>query len=269
MSIPNTLVNNTVADATDLNENFTALDTLITELQTGWISAGETWTYASADDPTYTFTISGDLTTKYYAGMRISLTQTTEKFFIITKVAYGAPNTTITIYGGTDYDLANAAITSPYYSRLKAPARFPLDPTKWTVRVSDTTQRSGAGTGGTYLNVGTTNSQIIIPIGAWNIDYQVEAWGDRTSAGTGDSIYVTLSTTNNSVTDSELTSRLLISGSAANQSDVMAVIATRFKHLILASKTTYYLNMKMDSSGTWYFENSSAASLIRAVCAYL
>ena len=82
MSIPNTLVNNTVADATDLNENFTALDTLITELQTGWISAGETWTYASADDPTYTFTISGDLTTKYYAGMRISLTQTTEKFFI-------------------------------------------------------------------------------------------------------------------------------------------------------------------------------------------
>ena len=94
----------------------------------GWTPALETWTYASADDPTYTFTISGDLTDKYSAGMRIKLTQTTAKYFIITKVAYSSPNTTITVYGGTDYDLANATITNPYYSVVKAPQGFPLDP---------------------------------------------------------------------------------------------------------------------------------------------
>jgi hypothetical protein len=97
--------------------------------ENGWIPAGETWTYNSADDPTYTFTISGDKTDKYSAGMRIKLTQTTAKYFIITKVAYSSPNTTITVYGGTDYDLANAAITSPYYSTQKAPQGFPLNPT--------------------------------------------------------------------------------------------------------------------------------------------
>jgi len=74
----------------------------------GWRAAGETWTYASADDPTFTFTISGDKTSKYSPGMRIKLTQTTVKYFIITAVSYSAPNTTVTVYGGTDYDLVNA-----------------------------------------------------------------------------------------------------------------------------------------------------------------
>lgn len=40
----------------------------------GWIPAEETWTYASADDPTFTFTISGDKTGKYSVGMKIKLT---------------------------------------------------------------------------------------------------------------------------------------------------------------------------------------------------
>ncbi|WP_442766606.1 hypothetical protein, partial [Mitsuokella multacida] len=97
-----------------------------------WI-AGETWTYLGADAPTYTFTISGDKTSKYSPGMRIKLTQTTVKYFIIVAVSYSYPNTTVTIYGGTDYTLENAAITDPYYSMVKAPAGFPLDPAKWTV----------------------------------------------------------------------------------------------------------------------------------------
>lgn len=90
----------------------------------GWVSAGETWTYASADDPTFTFTISGDVTTKYSAGMRVKLTQTTAKYFIVTNAAYSAPDTTIAIYGGTDYDLAKVAISSPYYSPRQSAARF-------------------------------------------------------------------------------------------------------------------------------------------------
>ncbi|GAI74321.1 unnamed protein product, partial [marine sediment metagenome] len=31
----------------------------------GWYSAKETWTYDSADDPTFTFKITGDKTGKY------------------------------------------------------------------------------------------------------------------------------------------------------------------------------------------------------------
>mgnify|MGYP001561850050 FL=1 len=88
----------------------------------GWLIAGETWTYASAS----TFTISGDVTTKYPVGTKIKLTQTTVKYFYVIGTSYGAPNTTITVTGGSDYSLANAAITSPYYSYADCPQGHPI-----------------------------------------------------------------------------------------------------------------------------------------------
>jgi len=87
----------------------------------GWISAGETWTYASST----TVTISGDKTAKYSKGMKVKLTQTTVKYFYITAVSYSAPNTTLTLTAGSDYTVANATITSPYYSMVANPAGFP------------------------------------------------------------------------------------------------------------------------------------------------
>src|SRR6185503_19345707 len=102
--------------------------TLDYQIGAGWIPAAETWTYASADSPTFTFTITGDKTGKYSAGMRIKLTQTTAKYFLITAVSYSAPNTTVTVYGGTDYTLANAAITLPFYAIVQSPFGFPRSP---------------------------------------------------------------------------------------------------------------------------------------------
>jgi hypothetical protein len=166
----------------------------------GWTPAGETWTYASADAPTYTFTISGDKTTKYYPGMRIKLTDAAAvKYFIITKVAYGAPNTTITVYGGTDYTLAGGAISLPYYSMLKAPAGFPTSPIKWTVEVTDAQIRSQSSpVVGTWYNLGTI--LISIPIGIWWVSYAClpEAVGTTLI-----SVYVSLSTANNSESDTD------------------------------------------------------------------
>lgn len=87
----------------------------------GWISAGETWTYASAT----TFTISGDKTDKYQKGDKIKLTQTTVKYFYIIGVSESGGTTTITVTGGSDYTLANASITSPFYSKIENPQGFP------------------------------------------------------------------------------------------------------------------------------------------------
>lgn len=42
----------------------------------GWVSANETWTFASADSPTYTFTVSGDVTGKYSRDMKVKFNQT-------------------------------------------------------------------------------------------------------------------------------------------------------------------------------------------------
>ncbi len=89
--------------------------------ENGWIPAEETWTYASST----TFTISGDKTGKYQKGDKIKLTQTSVKYFYIIGVSYSSNNTTITVTGGSDYSLANATITNPYFSKAENPQGFP------------------------------------------------------------------------------------------------------------------------------------------------
>lgn len=87
----------------------------------GWTSSSETWTYFSASS----FKISGDKTGKYKIGYKIKLTQTTDKYFVIATVTYAAPDTTITVVLSTDYTVANAAITAPYFSLSENPLGWP------------------------------------------------------------------------------------------------------------------------------------------------
>jgi len=229
----------------------------------GWNPANETWAYASADDPTYTFTISAfDATTKYSVGMKVKLTQSTggTKYAIITKVVFDDPGSTITAYFGTDYNLENEAITAPYYSLVKAPFGFPLEPTKWTQILSDTTIRSQASAvANTWYNPGSLS--ISIPIGVWEVSYKVTSqssqWG---------SLRTSLSTANNSESDMQFTVRPY-----TNHIDGMGIFVYMSKNLALTSKTAYYLITTTDStnSPTIYFRNDVSAFAIRAVCAYL
>jgi hypothetical protein len=241
---------------------------LNSEWQNGWISAGETWTYASADDPTFTFTVAADVTTKYSAGMKIKLTQGTVKYFIITAVStYSGGNTTITVYGGTDYDLADSAISANAYSMMKSPFGFPMSPAKWEVTKTDGTQRSqGTATASTWYNLGTTNCQISLPIGLWEVRYVVYATSTHDSAST--THQVTLSSANNSASDNQLTSSYYQSVASIQTSEILH---TRSKLLTIAAKTTYYMNMRSVGGAniTLYFQNQAINMVITAVCAYL
>lgn len=88
----------------------------------GYIKITDTLTYASST----TFTISGvDRTAIYKKGTRLKLTQTTTKYFYVVESSFST-NTTVTVTGGIDYSLANAAITSPYYSYDAYPQNFPV-----------------------------------------------------------------------------------------------------------------------------------------------
>ena len=94
----------------------------------GWIDdSAETWTYASGSGGgTATFTVSGDKTEKYTVGTRIKLTQTTVKYFVVAADSvYSSGNTTVTITAGSDYTLANAAITNNYHSYVVNPQGYP------------------------------------------------------------------------------------------------------------------------------------------------
>lgn len=247
----------------------TTLATVLSTIASGWTSISATLTYSSADAPTYVCTTSSDLTGSIGVGMRIKLTHSAStKFFIVTAI----DASTITFYGGTDYTLSATAITAPYYSNVKAPLGFPLDPTKWQFTIiSDTTSRTQAASASTWTNIASLSGNI--PIGAWDVDFHVDGFSDRTSAGTGDSCSFALSTANNTASDEELTAMCGYYGSGvASSSDLIGGHATGRKYLVLAAKTTYYLNGFINNAGNIITQPGSAfGGTTRAIarCAYI
>jgi hypothetical protein len=141
----------------------------------GWTAYSDVIpTRASADDPTYVLTFAGiDLTSKFGIGMRIKFTQNSATLYGIVTAKAFSTNTTLTIYCGTDYDVLDTAtypISNFYYSLVKAPVGFPLDPAKWTVEITNASlQTQLTPTINVWYNIGTTNSQISIPIGCWDV----------------------------------------------------------------------------------------------------
>ncbi len=82
-----------------------------------WQRGTGAWTYVSAT----TFTVpqaDADAITK---GTKLWFTQTTSKYWYVASIS----GTTVTIIPNSDYTLANAAITAPYYSNAATPKGFP------------------------------------------------------------------------------------------------------------------------------------------------
>ena len=229
----------------------------------GWVSANETWTFSSADGATGIITVPSGAASKYNVRDRIKLTQTTVKYGIVTVVA----DTALTVYFGTDYTLANAAISANFYSHSSSPVGFPLDPTKWTVEVGSTTDRSQASpTANTWYNA----ENIIIPIGVWDVSYSANIFA-RDSATTESVGALTLSTANNSESDIDFTAAAYAQWEGSGTGTASAILY-RMKVISLAAKTTYYLNMmsKNTIDNIYVLANSlPTKTIIRARCAYL
>lgn len=177
--------NGVVAQVIDNLESTSTVDALSANMgrelnekindDSGWVSADETWTYSSVDDPTGVITISGDKTTKYSLGMRIKFTNGGNTIYgIITKLSYSNPNTTMTFLHEIDptdslalHLMANSAITANYYSTMKVPYGFPLEVEKWQISAIVNNQANmftvSARTAKTMLS-------IELPIGLWNIE---------------------------------------------------------------------------------------------------
>jgi len=231
----------------------------------GWIVINDTLSYSSADSPTFVIGTTKDLTGVIGVGMRIKLTQTTNKYFIVTAIT----SSTITVYGGTDYTLANAAITLPYFSYQKAPLGFPQSPAKWTVETSDTSASTQASpTASTWYNVNSVT--ISIPIGAWKVAYYVPLRITKNS--TNEVVaQVTLSTANNSESDVDMTAVLdAYFASLTGNMDIVQQ-TNKEKTIVVAAKTSYYLNFNSlsASAATLGFRATWSKLLIRAICAYL
>ena len=245
----------------------------------GWTPDTNTWSYSSADSPTFIISVNADMTAKIGVGNRIKLTQTSAKYFIVTAVgAFGGGATLITVYGGTDYTLANAAISSPFYSRVKAPFGFPTDRAKWTVTTSttDSPAKSSAASSTWYGGSGLTPTgpSIDLPIGSWRVFYRVVVdFTSNLAAVTNMGCRATLSTANNTESDAELTSgftnTLPISATALQRATYVSE-----KVIVVASKTSYFLNVLTGNAagtGPALTMNPGGVfkNIIKAECTYL
>ena len=229
----------------------------------GWMALGAA-TYEASDAPTYTMSFASDMTATLGVGMRMKLTDSTVKYFIITAVgAFSGGKTIITLYGGTDYTLSGGAITLPYFSYQKAPLGFPLSPAKWTQSLSDTSLATQATpTTNTFYNLGTLS--LTLPIGAWDLSFSCQGQYNTTAANAG--VKLGLSTSNNSVSDADLIARF----------DLTSVVnprphLTRRKTIVVASKTVYYLIAAVvDTCSNLYLRGDDGSTTrITAICAYL
>lgn len=228
----------------------------------GWSSTGESWSYSSYDSTNKTgvITVPSDATTKYNAGMRIRISQTTggTKYGIITKVA----TTALTVYFGTDYSLTNEAISSPVYSVQKAPLLFPLDPAKWTVKKSLTTDRSTTST--SYASLTDT---AVAPIGAWQAILKVCA--DANIATTNSRrAFFTLSSDGSTETNPDITVTIGNQNGAAWEPQAML---TGIDWINVTTATTFTLMGKVNTSSitAQLFHSAIQNGYVKFVCAYL
>lgn len=87
----------------------------------GWKELPYTLVYVSASS----VKVEGaDVTAIFSKGTRIKFTQTSAKPFVVTSSSFST-DTTINVAVNTDYTVANAAITAPYYSYEASPQGYP------------------------------------------------------------------------------------------------------------------------------------------------
>ena len=258
----------------NMNEIKSVVNGLDSEVSTGWISANETWTYSSVDDPTGVITISGDKTTKYSLGMRIKFTNGGNVIYgIITAISYSSPNTTLTFLheintttGNTAlYLMTNSAITNNYYSSMKVPYKFPTNPSKWSVSFTGAPNLTTENpVNGTLYN--QTSDVVNLPTGAWKVEYKCTPNGYMISGTSLYSVY-SWSTSKTKETLPESTFVLVSEGPTGLKSNASTFACNIVTPIVLSSKTPYYFIYNTLTTGVNSIGRGTL--FLTATCAYL
>jgi hypothetical protein len=164
---------------------------------------------------------------------------TVTKKAIVTNVgAYSGGNTLITAYHGTDFNLVNATIASPYYSSVKVPFGFNINPNKWSVFISSNLVITQATP---TLNTAYPLFSLSTPIGIWNASFQ--GIYDISDSNTLVSVHVLVSKSNTAIV-----SEFSLDAQNTTQSPSVVILygTSAFSlHRTITNhiKTTVYLNV--------------------------
>lgn len=229
-------------------------------IASGWGAVGETWTYATGDDPSYTVYVSGDVTAspKYKLGNKVRCTNNATTFYgwisLVGVYDSGNDRTPVTLYGGTDYDLANLAITNPSISNIYSPDGFTLSRAKWDQIVTSTATQSVAPAAATWYGgnlLTPPGPSIVAPIGLWDVSYKAVVDLVYTSATVvSNGTRCTLSTANNTESDSKMTAVVTVVTPIVAGGIVRFTASIPWITIPLTSKTSYFLNVLAGIGGT-------------------
>lgn len=232
----------------------------------GWISARESWSYSSYNSTTRVgvITVPTNATLKYTVGWRIKITQSTggTKYGIIHAVS----STTLTVFFPTGVTFNNESITDNFYSMVKAPFGFDIDPAVWSRTTTFTTDRTFNSASWTTLT-----DSIDLGIGAWNVWHKQTMICDA-SAVSQRILQVTLSNTTTTETYPELTLCQTHDGetTASSANSGTASASTLIK---LASPATLtllgILNSTANINNVGVLNSTNSNGNVRAVSAYL
>lgn len=229
-------------------------------------------TRTSADDPTYVIQFAGvDLTSKVSVGQKISWVQNgSTRYGFVTALSYSGGNTSLTLYGGTDYDVDDTsthAISDVKFSSMKAPYGFPLDPDKWSEEVADSDiHQTSSPTANTWYDSGVSLS---IPIGIWNVYNQHALYVEATSTNYIQAVS-TLSSSTSSSSNGEFDAQSLVKTSTNDTDSTIVPVATS-GILSLSSKTTFHVIYYTPTSGvaTVGVRGATSQMIIKATIVYL
>ena len=235
---------------------------------TGWVAASG-WSYLSVDDPIGVISATGH---GLSVGWRIKLVNGGNA---INGIVVAKTTDTFTFLHEIDptdsqakYLMADSAISDAYYSPVKAPQGFPLEPVKWTVKAVDYNSNIVTSpVSGDWYHLGSFS--LAIPIGSWIIEYRNHASAyNFASPTTYLYMYSVLETSTGAITaESELYTVDFGVGAQTRSGAAMRCSAP----LTLTAKTTYNLYSR-------YLSNLTAGSIrlnngtycfIKATCAYL
>jgi hypothetical protein len=202
-----------------------------------------------------------------FGGQADGTISSTLDYAIITKTAFST-NTTLTVQVPEGCTIpTSGGVSAVSYSTQSAPYLFPRSKRKWVLEHLNVNNASqGSPVAGTWYN--NTGLQLTVPIGEWEVSYMgaFESFKTTTTSISGSA---TLSTANNSESDTDLTITNESDGASGNIA-LFTPVSMR-KYLSFAAATPMYLNAKTGvSSATGVgFRGDSQKTIIRAENAYL
>lgn len=186
------------------------------------------------------------------------------EYAIVTKVAYSAPNTTVTVFTGTDHNIPNMTLENPFYSTQKAPYGFPVSRSEWIIEVISRTQRSTASTSFVSLT-----DKITVPTGKWELSLKAFVASNNATSNLGQRAIVSLSSSGTTETNPNLTGQIGggFNATATGKDWNGSVFNTDF--VTTTTSTDYTFIGACGNTSTMIVYSDLHPTVFKAECAYI